>query len=57
VTCNLYGSAANVTDVQVLINEALGVLTPIHDLSQDGAVNIADVQIEINAALGGNCSN
>jgi uncharacterized protein (TIGR03437 family) len=46
----------NVADVQLIINEALGVNPPIHDLNHDGAVNVADVQKVINAALGLGCS-
>lgn len=46
----------NVSDVQRIINEALGVSALAHDLNGDGVVNIADVQIEINAALGLGCA-
>jgi sugar lactone lactonase YvrE len=56
VACNLNGSPANITDVQILINEALGVVAASDDLNQDGVVNLTDVQIEINAALGFNCT-
>ena len=48
--------AANVSDVQLIINEALGVIPPVHDLNHDGAVNVADVQKVINAALGLGCT-
>jgi hypothetical protein len=47
---------ANVSDVQRIINEALGVSLPAHDLNGDGAVNVADVQVVINAALGFGCT-
>jgi uncharacterized repeat protein (TIGR01451 family) len=53
--CAIDGMPANVTGVQILINEALGVTGAIDDLNQDGAVSIVDVQIEINAALGMTC--
>jgi hypothetical protein len=46
----------NVADVQLIINEALGVSPATHDLNHDGAVNVADVQKVINAALGLGCS-
>ena len=46
----------NVADVQLVINEALGVILAVHDLNKDTAVNVVDVQIEINAALGLGCS-
>jgi hypothetical protein len=46
----------NVADVQLIINEALGLSPPANDLNHDGVVNVADVQIVINAALGLGCS-
>jgi uncharacterized repeat protein (TIGR03803 family) len=46
----------NVADVQLVINEALGVAPAVNDLNEDGSVNVADVQIEINAALGLGCA-
>lgn len=46
----------NVVDVQLMIDEALKAITPVHDLNHDGAVNVADVQIVLNAALGLGCS-
>ena len=44
-----------VTDVQQMIDEALGIAAPNHDLNGDGVVNIADVQTVIQAALGRPC--
>jgi hypothetical protein len=44
-----------VADVQLIINEALGVALAVHDLNGDGLVTVADVQIVINAALGLGC--
>jgi hypothetical protein len=46
----------NVADVQLLIDEALGVAPAANDLNGDGVVNAVDVQIVINAALGLGCS-
>jgi hypothetical protein len=46
----------NVADVQLEINEALGLAPAVNDLNGDGSVNVADVQIEINAALGLGCA-
>ena len=46
----------NVVDVQLVINEALGVVAAVHDLNKDTVVNVVDVQILINAALGLGCS-
>ena len=55
-TCDLNGDGqVNVADVQVIINEALGVIAAVHDLNHDGVVNVGDVQKEINAALGLGC--
>jgi hypothetical protein len=45
----------NVTDVQRMINGALGAESATDDLNQDGAVNVIDVQIVIDAALGFGC--
>jgi len=39
----------------LMINEALGVGSAIHDLTGDGSVGVADVQIAINAAYGLGC--
>jgi hypothetical protein len=56
-SCDLNGDkAANVVDVQLIINEALGISPAVHDLNHDGVVNVGDVQKEINAALGLGCS-
>ena len=55
-TCDLNGDQlTNVVDVQLIINEALGVIQAIHDLNHDSAVNVADVQKLINGALGMGC--
>jgi hypothetical protein len=44
-----------VADVQWIINEALGVLGPNHDLNGDGVVSVADVQKVVEAAVGVGC--
>jgi hypothetical protein len=55
--CDVDGDGVvNVRDVQVLINQSLGVLQALNDLTGDGVVNVADVQLEINVALGGACT-
>ena len=46
----------NVADVQLIINEALGIIPAVNDLNGDGVVNVVDVQIVINAALGLGCT-
>ena len=43
-------------DVQLVINEALGIIPAVNDLNGDSVVNVVDVQIEINAALGLGCA-
>ena len=55
-SCDLNGDGVvNVVDVQLIINQALGVIPAVNDLNHDGVVNVADVQKEINAALGLGC--
>jgi uncharacterized repeat protein (TIGR01451 family) len=55
-TCDLVGNGPpTVADVQLIVNEALGVASTFHDLNRDGAVNVADIQKEMNAALGNGC--
>jgi len=44
-----------VTDVQAIMNEVLGVVSPVHDLNGDGAVNVVDIQLVVNAAVGFGC--
>jgi hypothetical protein len=54
--CDLYQDGyTNVTDVQSILNQALGAAAPNNDLNGDGVVNVVDVQIVINAALGMAC--
>jgi len=55
-TCDLNGDGAtSVADVQLIINEALGVVPATHDLNHDGVATVADIQKVINAALGLGC--
>jgi hypothetical protein len=49
-------SSTSVTDVQQIINEALGVAPPANDLNGDSIVNVLDVQIVMNAVMGLGCS-
>jgi hypothetical protein len=46
----------NVADVQLIINQALGVSAANNDLNGDHVVNVSDIQIVINAALGLGCT-
>ncbi len=56
-TCDINGDGnTNVSDIQLVINEALGVVPATHDLNGDGVVNVVDVQIVINAVLGLGCN-
>jgi uncharacterized protein (TIGR03437 family) len=45
----------NITDVQGMINEALGDSPPANDLNLDGVVNVVDIQIVMGAAINGVC--
>jgi probable HAF family extracellular repeat protein len=55
--CDLDRSGTiDVSDVQMIINEALGLLPPADDLYSDGVVDVADVQIVINGALHLGCT-
>jgi hypothetical protein len=44
--------SVNISDVQLVVNEALGTASAVNDLDGDGLVNVVDVQIEISGALG-----
>ncbi|HTR37099.1 MAG TPA: dockerin type I domain-containing protein [Bryobacteraceae bacterium] len=57
-TCDLNGDGSvNVVDVQIAINQALGIaVCSTADLQQNGQCNAVDVQRLINAALGGACA-
>jgi uncharacterized repeat protein (TIGR01451 family) len=45
-----------VTDIQAVINQALGSAAVANDLNQDGVVNVEDIQIVVNAALALGCT-
>jgi hypothetical protein len=49
------GVAIGVADVQQMINEALGVVSAVHDLNGDGTVNVVDLEIVVSAAVGVGC--
>ena len=48
-------AATNVVDVQLAVNQALGVTACAADINNDGVCNVIDVQRGVNAALGGQC--
>ena len=55
-TCAVTGdNSTSVADVQAIVNEALGVAAPNHDLNRDNAITVADVQKVIQAATGTGC--
>jgi hypothetical protein len=55
-TCAITGdNAPSVADVQLIVNEALGVAEPQNDMNRDGVVNVADVQKIADAAIGLGC--
>jgi len=51
-----YQGNVNVSDVQLMINEALGAAVAVNDLNGDGVLNVVDLQIVVNAALGLSCA-
>ncbi len=54
--CDLnHDNSANVIDVQLEVNMALGVKPCTGDIHKDAVCNVIDVQRVVNAALGGQC--
>jgi thermitase len=53
--CSVSGGTS-VSEVQQMINEALGVSSGVNDLNGDGAVNVVDVQVLVNFVLGLGCT-
>jgi hypothetical protein len=47
----------NVVDVQLLVDQVLGIFPATGDINGDGSVNVADLQLVVNAALGGGCNH
>lgn len=50
------GNSATVSDVQAIVNQALGKAAPLNDVNNDKVVNVTDVQIVINAVLNFGCT-
>jgi hypothetical protein len=48
-------ATVDVSDVQLMVNEVLGLGPPLYDLNGDGAVNVVDLQIVLSSALGLGC--
>jgi len=55
-TCDVNGDGTtNVSDVQLIVNQALGIISNRCDINGDGQTNVLDVQMVINATLGAGC--
>ncbi len=55
--CDVNGSGAiNVTDVQSIVNQALGEASAVSDLNSDHAINVVDIQVVMNAVLNLGCT-
>jgi hypothetical protein len=56
LTCTFTGGpTATVADVQMLINEALGLYPAAFDLNSDGSVNVVDLEVVMGTVLSGTC--
>jgi hypothetical protein len=54
--CDVNGDGTtNVADVQLEVNQAIGIAPCTADINHDGACNVVDVQRLVNAALGAAC--
>ena len=42
----------NILDVQLVVNQALGITAQVSDINLDGVVNVLDVQLVVNSTLG-----
>jgi hypothetical protein len=49
-------TSVTVSDVQAIVNQALGINKAANDINQDNVVNVVDIQIVINAVLYGTCT-
>ena len=55
-TCTVSGDQnASVLDIQILINQALGLIPPANDLNHDGVINLVDVAKLMGAVVGSGC--
>jgi hypothetical protein len=56
-SCDVDGNGTvGIGDLQLLINQVLGLAPATCDINGDGHVGIADIQIVINAILGMGCN-
>ncbi len=57
-SCDMNGDGiVNVIDVQLLVDQALGIFPATGDINGDGSVNVVDVQLVVNAVLGLGCNH
>ena len=57
-SCDINGDGkVNVLDVQLLVNQTLGILPATGDIDGDGRVVVTDVQLVVNAALARGCNH
>ena len=55
-SCDVNGDGSiNVSDVQLIVNQALGIVSNRCDINADGQTNVLDVQMVVNATLGLGC--
>lgn len=55
-SCDVNGDGTiNVSDVQLIVNQALGIVSNRCDINADGQTNVLDVQMVVNATLGLGC--
>jgi len=55
-SCDVNGDGVtNVSDVQLIVNQALGIVSNRCDINGDGQTNVLDVQMVVNATLGLGC--
>lgn len=50
-----HGQTFTITDVQAIVNQALGIASAANDINVDGVVNALDIQLAVNAVLGQLC--
>jgi hypothetical protein len=51
-----HDGVVNIVDVQMIVNQVLGISLATCDLNGDGKIDIVDVQIVVNASLGLGCN-
>jgi len=55
--CDLQDAGSvDITDAQLILNQALGTTHASNDLNGDNKVNVVDMQVVVNAAMGSSCT-